>query len=109
VGSHTTARTTAVHRFHKAWRDERARVPVHAYVPMNSAPGEAYEFGWSHETITLEGLPLTVKGAAHEAVAQSESRLTLWVPQCQRGSLLDAKEPLRESLLQAILQRCVRN
>lgn len=30
----------SVHRFVKAWRDERARVPVHAYVPMSFAPGK---------------------------------------------------------------------
>src|SRR6202043_2655240 len=53
----------SVHRFVKSWRDERARVPVHAYVPMSFAPGEAYQFDWSHETITLQGLPLTVKAA----------------------------------------------
>src|ERR1700686_2738039 len=49
----------SVHRFVKAWRDQRTRVPVHAYVPMSFAPGEAYQFDWSHETITLAGLPLT--------------------------------------------------
>ena len=32
----------SVHRFVKAWRDERVRVPVQAYVPMSFAPGEAY-------------------------------------------------------------------
>jgi transposase len=53
----------SVHRFVKAWRDERARVPAQAYVPMSFAPGEAYQFDWSHETITLQGLPLTVKAA----------------------------------------------
>ena len=37
----------SVHRFVKSWRDERARVPVHAYVPMSFAPGEAYQFDWS--------------------------------------------------------------
>jgi hypothetical protein len=45
----------SVHRFVKAWRDERARVPVQAFVPMSFAPGEAYQFDWSHETITLQG------------------------------------------------------
>jgi transposase len=34
----------SVHRFVKGWRNERARVPVHAYVPMSFAPGEAYQF-----------------------------------------------------------------
>ena len=53
----------SVHRFVKGWRDERTRVPVHAYVPMSFAPGEAYQFDWSHETITLQNLPLTVKAA----------------------------------------------
>ncbi len=60
----------SVHRFVKAWRDERLRVPVHAYVPMSFAPGEAYQFDWSHETITLQGLPLTVK-AAHMKLSHS--------------------------------------
>ena len=36
----------SVHRFVKAWRDERVRVPVQAYVPMSFAPGEAYQFDW---------------------------------------------------------------
>src|SRR6202048_3798776 len=60
----------SVHRFVKAWRNERVRVPVHAYVPMSFAPGEAYQFDWSHETITLAGLPLTVK-AAHMKLSHS--------------------------------------
>ena len=42
----------------------------HAYVPMSFAPGEAYQFDWSHETITLQGLPLTVK-AAHMKLSHS--------------------------------------
>ena len=41
-----------------------------AYVPMSFAPGEAYQFDWSHETITLQGLPLTVK-AAHMKLSHS--------------------------------------
>src|SRR5258708_2007476 len=60
----------SVHRFVKAWRDERIRVPVHAYVPMSFAPGEAYQFDWSYETITLQNLPLTVK-AAHMKLSHS--------------------------------------
>src|ERR1700687_3105798 len=60
----------SVHRFVKAWRDERTRVPAHAYVPMSFAPGEAYQFDWSHETITLKNLPLMVK-AAHMKLSHS--------------------------------------
>jgi len=60
----------SVHRFVKAWRNERARVPVQAFVPMSFAPGEAYQFDWSHETITFQGLPLTIK-AAHMKLSHS--------------------------------------
>ena len=37
---------------------------------MSFAPGEAYQFDWSHETITLQGLPLMVK-AAHMKLSHS--------------------------------------
>ena len=60
----------SVHRFAKAWREERARAPARAYVPLSFAPGEAYQFDWSHETITLQGLPLTVK-VAHMKLSHS--------------------------------------
>jgi len=53
----------SVHRFAKAWRSDRARTPARGYVPMSFAPGEAYQFDWSHETITFQGLPLIVKAA----------------------------------------------
>jgi len=45
----------SVHRFVNAWRDERARVPAQAYVPLIFAPGEAYQFDWSHETSRSRG------------------------------------------------------
>jgi transposase len=60
----------SVHRFVKEWREERVRVPAQAFVPMSFAPGEAYQFDWSHETITLQGLPLMVK-AAHMKLSHS--------------------------------------
>jgi transposase len=60
----------SVHRFVKAWRQEQARLPAKAYVPLSFAPGEAYQFDWSHETITLQGLPVMVK-AAHMKLSHS--------------------------------------
>ena len=32
-----------------------------AYVPLSFAPGEAYQFDWSHEVVLLSGVPVTVK------------------------------------------------
>jgi len=60
----------SVHRFVKSWRAEQARLPAKAYVPLSFAPGEAYQFDWSHETITLQGLPVVVK-AAHMKLSHS--------------------------------------
>ena len=60
----------SVHRFAKIWRDDRARVPAQAFIPMSFAPGDAYQFDWSHEAITLQGMPLTIK-AAHMKLSHS--------------------------------------
>jgi transposase len=59
----------SVHRFVRSWRAERARVPAQAYVPMRFAPGEAYQFDWSHETIAVRAAA-DGQGGAYEAVAQ---------------------------------------
>jgi len=53
----------SVHRFVKAWRQERSREPVQAFIPLRFDPGEAYQFDWSHEAIEFAGVPLTVKVA----------------------------------------------
>ena len=37
---------------------------------MSFAPGEAFQFDWSHETITLQGLPVIIK-AAHMKLSHS--------------------------------------
>ena len=58
----------SVHRFTRVWREERARVPQQAYVPLSFAPGEAYQFDWSHETITLNGQELVFD--AHDKAFQ---------------------------------------
>jgi transposase len=60
----------SVHRFARAWRDKRSRTPAKVYVPMSFSPGEAYQFDWSHEGITPQGLPLMVK-AAHMRLSHS--------------------------------------
>jgi transposase len=45
-------------------------VAAQAYVPLSFDPGEAYQFDWSHETITLQGLQLVIK-AAHMKLSHS--------------------------------------
>jgi transposase len=63
----------SVHRFVKEWREERARVPAQAFVPMSFAPGEAYQFDWEPRDDHAPRAAADDQGGAHEAVAQSHA------------------------------------
>ena len=41
-----------------------------AYVPLSFAPGEAYQFDWSHEIVVINGTTVTVK-VAHVRLCHS--------------------------------------
>ena len=44
----------AVRRYAMGWRRRRSTVsPCGVYVPLVFAPGEAYQFDWSHERVVL--------------------------------------------------------
>ena len=47
-----------------------APVTAAAYVPLSFAPGEAYQFDWSHEVVLLSGVTVTVK-VAHVRLCHS--------------------------------------
>jgi transposase len=53
----------AVRRYAKAWQRERGASMAQAYVPLSFAPGEAYQFDWSHEVVLIGGTTVTVKVA----------------------------------------------
>jgi transposase len=53
----------AVRRYAKAWRRERSAAMAEAYVPLTFAPGEAYQFDWSHEIVVMNGVTVTMKVA----------------------------------------------
>ena len=50
----------AVRRYAKTWKRERASVTAQAFVPLIFAPGEAYQFDWSHEVVLIGGTTVTV-------------------------------------------------
>jgi len=60
----------AVRRYAISWRKERGAAMVQAYVPLTFAPGEAYQFDWSHEIVVLNGATVTVK-VAHMRLCHS--------------------------------------
>src|SRR5208282_2361035 len=53
----------AVRRYAIGWRKRRASAAADAYVPLTFAPGEAYQFDWSHEIVVMDGVTTTVKVA----------------------------------------------
>ena len=53
----------AVRRYARGWQRDRASTSVGAYVPLSFAPGEAYQFDWSHEIVLINGTTVTVKPA----------------------------------------------
>lgn len=54
----------AVRRFALKWRAQtKPTPPTSAFIPLSFAPGEAFQFDWSHETVVLAGATTTVKVA----------------------------------------------
>ena len=53
----------AVRRFARTWSKARGAMTAEAYVPLYYAPGEAYQFDWSHEVVLINGTTVTVKVA----------------------------------------------
>jgi transposase len=53
----------AVRRYARVWRQARGSATAQAYVPLSFAPGEAYQFDWSHEIVLMNRMPVTVKVA----------------------------------------------
>lgn len=46
----------AVRRYGRRWQRARNVRLVETYVPLVYAPGEAYQFDWSHEVVVLAGV-----------------------------------------------------
>jgi len=53
----------SVRRYIKKWRNRTSSASVTAYIPQSFAPGEAYQFDWSHELVELGGEVVKVKVA----------------------------------------------
>ncbi|MBT9373463.1 IS21 family transposase, partial [Rhizobium sp. CSW-27] len=60
----------AIRRYAKGWAKNRGSATAQAYVPLYYAPGEAYQFDWSHEIVLINGTTTTVK-VAHVRLCHS--------------------------------------
>jgi transposase len=79
----------AVRRYAKKWRAERGAVMAEAYVPLSFAPGEAYQFDWSHEIAVINGTTVTVK-VAHVRLCHSRMLFVRAYPRETQEMVFDA-------------------
>ena len=79
----------AVRRYARVWRTARGAAMAEAYVPLSFAPGEAYQFDWSHEIVVLNGVTTQVK-VAHVRLCHSRMAFVRAYPRESQEMVLDA-------------------
>src|SRR5271170_338528 len=81
----------AVRRYAGAWAKANASATANAYVPLTFAPGEAYQFDWSHEIVVLDGVTVIVK-AAHVRLCHSRMLFVRTYPRETQEMVFDAHD-----------------
>jgi transposase len=81
----------AVRRYAKRWGKQHAVATADAYVPLSFAPGEAYQFDWSHEIVLLSGVTVTVK-VAHVRLCHSRMLFVRAYPRETQEMVFDAHD-----------------
>ena len=81
----------AVRRYASAWAKANASATANAYVPLTFAPGEAYQFDWSHEIVVLDGVTTIVK-VAHVRLCHSRMMSVRAYPRETQEMVFDAHE-----------------
>lgn len=80
-----------VRRYAKRWSKERGHSTAAAFVPLTFAPGEAYQFDWSHEIVLLNGVTVIVK-AAHVRLCHSRMLFVRAYPRETQEMVFDAHD-----------------
>ena len=81
----------AVRRYARNWAREHASETASAFVPLSFAPGEAYQFDWSHEIVLMNGVTMTVK-VAHLRLCHSRMFIARAYPRETQEMVFDAHE-----------------
>jgi transposase len=81
----------AVRRYARGWRREQSAVTADAYVPLSFAPGEAYQFDWSHEIVVINGVTTQVK-VAHVRLCHSRMLFVRAYPRESQEMVFDAHD-----------------
>jgi transposase len=80
-----------VRRYARSWGREHASHTAAAFVPLSFAPGEAYQFDWSHEIVVMSGATVTVK-VAHMRLCHSRMMYFRAFPRETQEMVFDAHE-----------------
>ena len=81
----------AVRRYARRWSKERGAAMAEAYVPLSFAPGEAYQFDWSHDIVVMNGVTTTVK-VAHVRLCHSRMMFVRAYPRETQEMVFDAHD-----------------
>jgi len=81
----------AVRRYARKWAKDRGQATAAVYVPLSFAPGEAYQFDWSHEIVLLSGVTVTVK-VAHVRLCHSRMLFARAYPRETQEMVFDAHD-----------------
>src|SRR5690349_17356398 len=81
----------SVRRYARRWMAERGAGAQPVFIPLAFAPGEAFQFDWSHETARLAGVTCQVK-VAHVRLCHSRLFLVRAYPRETQEMVFDAHE-----------------
>ena len=81
----------AVRRYARVWAKGHAAASAEAYVPLAFAPGEAFQFDWSHDIVLIGGVTTTVK-VAHVRLCHSRMMFVRAYPRESQEMVFDAHD-----------------
>jgi transposase len=81
----------AVRRYAASWRRRESAATAAAFIPLSFAPGEAYQFDWSHEIVLINGTTVTVK-VAHVRLCHSRMMFVRAYPRETQEMVFDAHQ-----------------
>ena len=81
----------AVRRYARSWSRERQTAMTEAFVPLSFAPGEAYQFDWSHEVVLIGGVTVQIR-VAHVRLCHSRMLFVRAYPRETQEMVFDAHD-----------------
>ena len=80
-----------VRRYARSWAEREGERTAEAYVPLSFAPGEAYQFDWSHECVVIGGVTTMAK-VAQVRLCHSRMLFVRAYPRESQEMVFDAHE-----------------